>query len=165
MNLKQLMIDHGLVEAKQVGRLYHYTSVPSLLNILKQNSLRITGRPYISFTRNKNFHKTTRFGLGGNMDCRIIVDGDKLTDNYKIEPYQYHFKDYDDIPQSSKDESEEVVHKSIGNLKKYIIGVECFLSEGDFDDKVNFERGFEQSIYRHLPDTEYKTFVDYINQY
>ena len=167
MQLRQLMLDHRLVEMKQVGTLYHYTSIPALLNILKQNSLKInpSGRPYISFTRNKNFHKTARFGLGGNMDCVIIVDGDKLSNNYKIEPYQYHFKDYDNIPQSSKDENEEIVKKSILNLKKYIIGIKCFLSEDDFEYKVNFERGFEQSLYRHFSDTEYKTFIDYINSY
>lgn len=167
MQLRKLIRYYQLIEAKQVGILYHYTSIPALLNILKQNSLRISssGRPYISFTRDKNFHKSARFGLSGNTDCVIIVDGNKLSNSYKIEPYQYHFRDYDGISSSSKDESEETVNRSILNLKKYIIDVKCFLSKDDFEYKVNFERGFEQSLYRHLPDTEYKTFINYINAY
>jgi hypothetical protein len=161
-----LAYDAGrLNEGKQVGLLYHYTSAPALLNILKQNSLRISssGRPYVSFTRDKNFHKTARWGLSGNLDCVIVVDGDKLSANYKIEPYQYHFKDYDSVSPASRDESEETVKKSILNLKKYIVDVKCFLSQDDFEHKVNFERGFEQSLYRHLSDTEYTTFINYIN--
>lgn len=150
----------NLIEGKQVGILYHYTSIPRLLSILKDNKLKITssGRPYVSFTRDKNFHKSSRFGLGGNMDVRLVVDGNKLSQKYKITPYQYHFQDYD----FKQDEAEEIVDKNIENIKSYLIQIDCFINEADFNNKVNHERGFESLLLRFLPDTEYSTFLNNI---
>jgi hypothetical protein len=79
----------GLNESKQVGTLYHYTKFGPLKNIVDSGVL--MGTPSLSFTRDKNFHKSYRdIGAGygkGPLAVRLTVDGDKLSNRYKIEPH------------------------------------------------------------------------------
>jgi len=144
-----------LNEAKQVGILYHYTSKAGLKSILDSNELNITTESYrdhtlyfISFTRNKNFH---RKGNNWNVktDYRITLDGDKLSNKYKIQPFAYvpgwDYTDnweYDWLEDESEsdrrdffdatgqyDEQEERIsfkdpNGKIGNIKQYIIAVD-----------------------------------------
>jgi len=144
-----------LNEAKQVGILYHYTSKAGLKSILDSNELNITTESYrdhtlyfISFTRNKNFH---RKGNNWNVktDYRITIDGDKLSNKYKIQPFAYvpgwDYTDnweYDWLEDESEsdrrdffdatgqyDEQEERIsfkdpNGKIGNIKQYIIAVD-----------------------------------------
>ncbi len=144
-----------LNEAKQVGSLYHYTSADGLKNILQSNQLKSSEEEYmgndlnfISFTRNKNFHKKgQKFNV--KTDYRITLDGDKLSDRYKIKPFAYipgwNYTDnweYDwleDEPESvvrdffnatgDYDEQEERIWfkqpgQSINDIKKYILAVD-----------------------------------------
>ncbi len=144
-----------LNEAKQVGSLYHYTSADGLKNILQSNQLKSSEEEYmgndlnfISFTRNKNFHKKEqKFNV--KTDYRITLDGDKLSDRYKIKPFAYipgwNYTDnweYDwleDEPESvvrdffnatgDYDEQEERIWfkqpgQSINDIKKYILAVD-----------------------------------------
>ena len=84
-----------IAEAKQVGTLYHYTSAAGLKNILQSNSIKASEETYmgqnlyyVSFTRNKNFHKKgSKFGV--KTEYRITLDGDKLSNKYKIIPHAY----------------------------------------------------------------------------
>src|SRR3990167_9661499 len=102
----------NLIEAKQVGILYHYTSVSSFFKILDENVLKISRilkgnkkLSAVSFTRDKNFHSLDR-GIGGE-DIRFVVDGNKLSNNYKIEPFfDANFPNY---RSTAWDESEEIV--------------------------------------------------------
>jgi hypothetical protein len=69
-------------EAKQVGVLYHYTKFERLFDIIKQNQLTGTDKvPYVSFTRDKNFHAKgqhgSRLGIVVN-ECRFVIDGDQI---------------------------------------------------------------------------------------
>ena len=92
---KKLDTPGGLEEGKQVGTLYHYTSVDGLKGILSSNSIKASEEIYmgqnlyyISFTRNKNFHKKgSKFGV--KTEYRITLDGDKLSNKYKITPHAY----------------------------------------------------------------------------
>ena len=84
-----------LKEAKQVGLLYHYTSEEGLKGILNSNSIKTSEEDYmghhlyyVSFTRNKNFHKKTS-NWNVKTDYRITIDGDKLSNRYKIQPFAY----------------------------------------------------------------------------
>jgi len=113
MKLSDLILD-----AKQVGTLYHYTSPRNWENIKKTNKLEagdpvgdptsdkrrtypkdISFAASISFTRNKSFHKLPYFedlALGATFGkinglIRITVDGDKLSQNYKLVPYRWAF--------------------------------------------------------------------------
>ena len=124
-------------ERKQVGTLYHFTMLHALGKILQSNSLK-SFYPYISFTRNKSFDTISQ--------VRIVIDGDKLSDKYKIEPFAYgKGKSLDKyrIP-IFKFESEERVkifpdttpigHDFISELKdikKYIIRIDILYLRGD----------------------------------
>jgi len=84
-----------LKEAKQVGPLYHYTSADGLKGIIQSNRINASEENYlgnelyyISFTRNKNFHKKgSKFSV--KTEYRITLDGDKLSSKYKIRPFAY----------------------------------------------------------------------------
>lgn len=77
-------------ESKSVGILYHYTSLENAIKIIKENQLKSNisdqGIQSISFTRNKNFHKNKNFN-GISNECRFVIDGNKLSNKYKISPY------------------------------------------------------------------------------
>jgi len=144
-----------ITEGKQVGNLYHYTSADGLKGILGSNSIKSSKEYYlgnelyfVSFTRNKNFHKKgSTFDV--KTDYRITIDGDKLSNKYKIKPFAYlpgwNYKDnweYDwleDEPESvvrdffnqtgEYDEQEERIsfkneNEGIDNIKDYIISVD-----------------------------------------
>ena len=131
-----------IIEGKQVGTLYHNTSIKNAIQIIKTNELKtrldtghiftnyrnkpedfifIMGHPvhknylegkikaFISFTRNKNYRRVED-------NVQFVLNGDKLSENYKISPYS-HFGG------RSYDEMEERIHKDIDDLQKYIIKV------------------------------------------
>jgi hypothetical protein len=108
----------GLKEGKQVGLLYHFTKTGNLIGILQSNILKASDqwatnddpRPINSFTRNKN-----GWDVGGfPTDVRITIDGDKLSNKYKIQPFDMDF---------GVDEMEERIYKDIPNIKDYILGI------------------------------------------
>jgi len=75
-------------ERKQVGDLYHFTDVNKISQILYKDELEdINDRGYISFTRDKRMPSTTNEPWWTIKTVRITVDGDKLSDKYKIQPY------------------------------------------------------------------------------
>jgi len=79
-----------LFEAKQVGVIYHYTTIDNLFSIMKRNYLssgKFEDDNSISFTRDKLFANTPRTNIG--TDVRLVIDGNKLSSKYKIEPYQF----------------------------------------------------------------------------
>lgn len=87
--------DRGCLESKQVGPLYHFTYLDSLIKILDSNVLRagqekINGvtQDYISMTRNRFLEKQTQFGF----ECAIKVDGTYLSNTYKIVPFNYYYQ-------------------------------------------------------------------------
>ena len=87
---KQFLIENKkqLTESKQVGTLYHLTNLDGIEFIMKNNKLVRKLYDGISFTRNKmlNFYE----GHPSRLYFKLIIDGDKLSDNYKIEPFKYH---------------------------------------------------------------------------
>jgi hypothetical protein len=113
-----------LNEGKQVGTLYHFTNLFSLIKILETNTFKGSNawnkneKPFVSFTRNKN-----GWGLvsGPGKTVRITIDGNKLSNNYKISPYDMqNLKRWEDTP---LDEMEERVFGDINNAKNYIIEI------------------------------------------
>ena len=149
------LLERKINEAKQTGVLYHYTSKEGLKNILKSNKLLASEENYmghelhfVSFTRNKNFHKRgNTFHV--RTDVRIAIDGNKLSNRYKISPFAYRAGwDYtenweydwlDDEPDDvvrnfltgtgEYDEQEERIwfkkpNMFIGNIKDYIISID-----------------------------------------
>ena len=159
--------ENFLNERKQVGILYHFTNFSFLPKILESNSLK-SNYPYISFTRNKNYCPECQ--------VRILIDGDKLSDKYKIEPYSFtegKFKDPPhNIPHYKYEAEERIVfrpdlpdwsHSSLvselKNIKKYIIRIDVLYFANDrsniFLEKmieenpdINFRKIIVDIIYR-----------------
>jgi hypothetical protein len=140
--IKYTIQENIITEGKQVGILYHSTSIQNIFNIIEENKLNTYSNdlnnlidfrtqrddnfmfhplagpiikdrekypPYISFTRNKNYKRSPK-------DTTLVIDGNKLSERYKIIPYS-HFGGRE------KDEMEERVYRDIINLNKYIIKV------------------------------------------
>ena len=90
-----------LKEAKQVGTIYHYSTFEAGLKILKSNQLKSSDtddstntKPVfaVSFTRDKRFHDNhvvdfSRTSFGNTPQVRFTIDGDKLSNNFKVQPY------------------------------------------------------------------------------
>lgn len=131
--IKKFLEFSELFEAKQVGLLYHYTSLDSLLaildsNILKgskptnKNDAKLNNKPFICFTRNKNFHLESMPSV--YVECRLTFDGDKLSNNYQITPYECNLIYYGD-------EFEERIYLNKGKLHikditKYLLRIDIY---------------------------------------
>ena len=121
---RQGKIWKDIKEGKQVGLLYHFTRTGELIGILQSNILKASDqwatdddpRPFNSFTRNKN-----GWDVGGfPTDVRITIDGDKLSNKYKIQPFNMDF---------GVDEMEERIYKDIPNIKDYILDITVYVGE------------------------------------
>lgn len=127
MNLQEVTIKK-LLEAKQVGTIYHYTSIHYLPSICETNTLckYYTNAPsdidkiiknksgVQSFTR-RNDLLNANWSVGGT-DVKFIVDGDLLSNYYRIEPINAIYDRF---------EAEERVYAfKIENFSKFVIGVE-----------------------------------------
>jgi hypothetical protein len=152
-----------LKEAKQVGTLYHWTYFESLIKILKSNELKanIHGdynsvdfraksnpsfevKPHVSFTRSKGkvFGNDHIF----SMPCALEIDGDKLSNNYKVFPYSMQdnpkiqagqYVDPDDEEEETyQAEYEERVNGNIKNLDKYIKAIVIDKNPWELDFKL-----------------------------
>lgn len=146
-----------ITEEKQVGIIYHYTSIENALRIVDMNRLNRStnideeGEPdYISFTRDKHFHRHYREGVG--TDCRFIVDGTKLSRRYKFKPHNYF-----SFPGSTgyltvqeMDEQEErLLGKDIVDFKQYILKFQIFNIY--LEEWLDFNVGREGLIFTRYP--------------
>jgi hypothetical protein len=130
----------NLAEAKQVGVLYHFTNYPSLVGIIKSNfKLTSNIQSYVSFTRNKRMQSDTV-----SQSVRITIDGDKLSNKYKFEPYADAKAGYG---RSSTDESEERVslerYPEGVDISKAIKSIEIKKPSATYSSGFDDEEGFE----------------------
>jgi hypothetical protein len=141
--IKLIEIYNELKEAKQVGTVYHFASLPNLIKILKENRLRASDKiqKYISLTRDKNFYKNsdTRTIWGVDTEVRIVINGDLLSTKYKIEPYNF-FSSRKKMNIPDKIEYEErVVAPVITDLDRYVISYDILFvnamgENSDYDE-------------------------------
>ena len=147
--------EDNLEEAKQAGVLYHWTSLKNLEDIIKTNIIRPTYSEFddedngVSLTRSKNKHQ---FGIAEAADCVIVLDGDKLSNNYKIKPYNdLEVAQYDDF--GIFDEMEERLLGSIKNLNKYVIKIILYKSDPKIESllkekNIPYELNLNESLYK-----------------
>lgn len=107
-------VNEMMLEAYR-GKLYHATTPEGATQAITQNTLKVSPQFVgISLTRNPNFwYKYTLHPI------RFILDGNRLSQNYKVEPYNYA-----QDPRGIVKEAEEVVKTDIRNLNRYLIGIE-----------------------------------------
>jgi len=140
----------SIKEAKQVGTIYHFTIRSSRLfinggetilrDILKQGLNTGTGaRDYVSFTRNPtlidSIMEVDSWGV-----VRFVIDGDKLSNKYSIEPYL-------DVEWDVKRDSGEREERVIIGKDKYMQIIPFITSIDILDTKI------DQFIYRSIADT------------
>ena len=107
-----------LLEAKAVGTLYHLTTTDGILHILATNQLRGNEYEGVSLTRNPNMNDFS--GSGQNLFFKLVLDGDAISENHKITPYQYNWEDeqdndYDDIEKNTR----HLIGKHSSSLDEY----------------------------------------------
>jgi hypothetical protein len=81
-----------LNEGKQVGDVYHFTTLENLNNMLEKGIIHPNYEGQISTTRNKNVDVTPFMGdtmNEGDSLVRLKLDGNKISYKYKIRPYHY----------------------------------------------------------------------------
>lgn len=129
-----LMFEKRINERKNYGDLYHFTSLLFLVLILDSNFLEGSGikwdydrrdldwgkgyTHYISFTRDKRFIDRTEKNLHSGGKSGIVVDGESMSDRFKIRPFNYTHSDG-----AYSDESEEsfiLKGDRINNIRNYI---------------------------------------------
>lgn len=140
-------------EAKQVGSLYHVCSLDALANYIaptdtlkgsgKYKNWMLGGRnDVVSFTRNKRFVVKTEGIKESIVLFNFKCDGDKLSEKYKVIPYNDFAYDVDtgekDLKNALYDykslESEEVVVGSITKFSTYVESVRFNAVLRNFDD-------------------------------
>jgi hypothetical protein len=85
-------------ESKQLGDLYHFTPITNITKILKSQYLNPNAENQVSTSRRPNMF-TGFQGEDHNMVnvpiCRIMLDGDKISNKYKVKPFKYD--EWDDL--------------------------------------------------------------------
>ena len=121
-------------EAKQVGPLYHYTTLSQAEEILndgyligKHNKKLKVDFETISFTRNQNYHTTVEYMPTGGQ-IRLTLDGDKISNNYKVQPIVGGAASYDHNLRFStgigNNETETIVFADKLPIKEFLTAVD-----------------------------------------
>ena len=117
------IINQTIKEAKQVGIIYHFTSFNNMVSIAKDNFQLKEG--IISFTRNKNMPLFTDNDI--STEIRIVINGDKLSERYRIKSYADIEGGYGRQGEGG-DESEETIdserYGGIVDISKCIIKID-----------------------------------------
>lgn len=156
-----------LLESKQVGDLYHVCTLDNFVKyIVPTNSLSGSGNftvgrslsanKAVFFTRDKRYVINTAYDdmlmmdVDNSFAIQLCLDGDKLSDNYKVIPYNdaefsVDIYDTDDdaeaILNPKNRAQEEVVLGTIKNLKKYIKSIRFVCTSGlDYNLKKNYNK-------------------------
>jgi len=140
--------NYKMFERKQIGNLYHIFSLKNIKYILEHDCLSSYNFNNISTTRNKNMNDY----LGGGPGCifKFELDGDKLSDKYKIKPFQYqtvstgYISEFEEVIKTNK------IEKISKYVKKIIIikeNIEHLKKSGWF----NSDGGNLNSIHTNIP--------------
>jgi len=142
-----------LIESKQVGTIYHVMDTTKFIYMLRNNKLDAP----TSFTRNKNYDAVA--GREKNYTYQIVVDGDKLSDNFKVEPV-----DHSDGWVS--DEAEEFVGSTINQIGKYITGIIVIRKKMLPWKSRGYDKGTYNDFFHGVTNTEISsTLLDFLEKY
>jgi len=125
-----------LNEGKQVGTLYHFTTLRGATGILTLGKIKINEDGVISTTRDKNLN-TAEFDTEGDPDeniVRIDLDGNKISNNYKIQPYSFGH-----IGKENLEFEEQIVTGKEGLPIKYITNIKIMVNN---EDEYSYKKYF-----------------------
>lgn len=108
-----------ILERKNLGDLYHVLDYTKLLYVLKNNKIKSykAGNGKISLTRNKMLN--SYLGDSPQSMFKLIIDGNKLSDKYRIKPFKFFSRN----GQGFEEYEEQVNSYEITNVFSYIKGV------------------------------------------
>lgn len=128
--------------------LYHYASVPSIINILKTNTLKLSSslskKIESDYSKGKYFYfSTTRSRVGAyhfshgskkalpHTAVLLKLDGRALSSVVSGTPTDYWGRDFRKISPTKNEMEDRILSDKpeIPNAKKYILSVECFYDE------------------------------------
>jgi len=78
--------EYILNEAKQVGNIYHFTTLTNILKIIKSGKIIKNNENYVSLTRDFQLPNENGYFNTGEYVVRITIDENRLSENIKIEP-------------------------------------------------------------------------------
>ena len=88
MKLETLLNPIKLIEAKQVGIIYHFRGWKGTVNIIKTGLITSGVFNAISFTRNYQMGTQVNSYVQQEKQIRFVINGDLLSERYSINPYQ-----------------------------------------------------------------------------
>lgn len=173
---------YQLFERKQLGTLYHFTSLMNCYEIVENDRLQSMreleredkkvlgldpdyGYYSFSFTRDKNLNKRLEQGqIDTPLTTRISIDGNRLSDNYKVKPYHWGHEHAKLDKHSLKHgyEAEEMIATTgsdIEDMHKFIIKIDLPTFEEyliEYESYANGEPGFREKM-----EWYYKDFLEY----
>lgn len=145
-----MLIKKPIIEAKQVGTLYHVCTLDALARYIAPNDTLSGSGKYtnyvlnsnkvVSFTRDRNYVVNTGRNRVSPFLFRFSVNGDKLSERHRLSPYNDLSFKFGGKEKSNFDfkeiEKEEVLLGEVKNFSKYIIKVEYSVNENIFESSV-----------------------------
>jgi hypothetical protein len=152
-------VDNTVDEAKQVGIIYHFTKRDNILKLLSKEFMEkelgcdiltfMSHNGYVSTTRNFMFTDdvTSDFNIR-TYNIRIALDGDKLSNKYKVKPINGLLDNTKDvfgvdknhIRVPHKSEKEEVIcpinNETRFPLKDYILEIQVYNHDNTRDEEI-----------------------------
>ncbi len=134
-------------ERKNVGTIYHFTSIEGIINILEDNKMKLTvGRDfgYFSTTRDKRFLSRANWTVENSLVAGLVLDGSRLSDNLRIVPHNYWYDEYYDEIDSTGDESrDDYKHSDIkmsgkDEMEERVLVPDRYNSSGYFKNILKF---------------------------
>ena len=157
---------HDLNEAYAHGTIFYYSISPKeAINIIRGNyfhtEIRDFDKPSMSLTRDPRLHYSSMKN-NGDYDVTFALDGAKLSQKYKIRPFDYWDKWGTPGRQTQESESEEVLFSKNGvqNADKYIIGIYIDDDLIKHADEENYK-----PAYYFLRGTQFNSVREFINYF
>jgi hypothetical protein len=131
--IKLVDILKEIIEGKQVGDLYHFTPLKNILKILNSQRLNPNDEGQISTSRRPNmdvevFSDEFPNRMDNTSIARMVLDGDKISNKYKIRPFSYAGEDLG--------EEQILVNHQYFYFFPYLKRIDIFLNNKKTNNKI-----------------------------
>jgi hypothetical protein len=133
--IKLINLLKEITEAKQVGLLYHFTPLDNLENLLTTRHIFTNEEDQISASIRANMDTYILHNMSKVPILRLTLDGDKISNKYKIRPFAY-FDDQDTYEHEDLGEEQIVTNGKDFPFFPYLKRMDIFLNGHKLDPKV-----------------------------